>query len=55
METGHACQNLLLQASALDLGGVPIGAFHDERIADVLKLTKNVSPLYVVPIGYPAE
>lgn len=29
MEAGHAAQNLLLQATALGLGGVPIGAFHD--------------------------
>ena len=55
IETGHACQNLLLQATALDLGGVPIGAFHDDRIADVLKLEKNASPLYLVPIGYPGR
>ena len=52
IETGHACQNMLLQATALALGGVPIGAFNDERIADVLKLAKNANPLYLVPVGY---
>lgn len=55
MEAGHACQNLLLQATALSLGAVPIGAFYDERIADVLKLVKNEIPLYLVPVGYPGE
>ncbi len=55
IETGHACQNLLLQATALTLVGVPIGAFYDERIADVLKLAKKASPLYLVPVGYPRE
>ncbi len=53
IETGHACQNLLLQATALGLGGVPIGAFYDKPVADVLKLQKNASPLYLVPVGYP--
>lgn len=49
IETGHAAQNLLLQAVALDLVGVPVGAFYDE----VLKKTLNIKedPLYIVPIG----
>lgn len=55
IEIGHACQNLLLQATALTLVGVPVGAFHDEHAADVLNLKKDESPLYLVPIGYPAE
>lgn len=52
MEAGHACQNLLLQAAALNLGGVPVGAFHDDRIAALLKLPKEAKPLYLVPIGH---
>ena len=55
IETGHACQNLLLQATALSLVGVPIGSFYDQHIAGLLKLTKSASPLYLVPIGYPGE
>ena len=55
IEIGHACQNLLLQATALKLVGVPMGAFYDERVADLLKLAKNESPLYLVPVGYPKE
>ncbi|UCH46552.1 MAG: SagB/ThcOx family dehydrogenase [Betaproteobacteria bacterium] len=55
MEAGHACQNLLLQAVALDLGGVPVGAFRDERVAEILDLGKNERPLYLVPVGYPAR
>ncbi|SCY81790.1 SagB/ThcOx family dehydrogenase [Desulfoluna spongiiphila] len=53
MEAGHACQNLLLQAAALKLGAVPVGAFHDDRIGELLKLPKEASPLYLVPVGYP--
>ena len=32
IEVGHAAQNLLLEATALGLGAVPIGAFHDVAI-----------------------
>ena len=53
IETGHACQNLLLQATALGLVGVPVGAFVDERVAEVLRLENNTMPLYLVPVGYP--
>lgn len=55
MEAGHAAQNLLLQAVALDLGGVPIGAFHDEQLQSVLSLPGDHEPLYVIPVGHPAE
>lgn len=54
MEVGHAAQNLLLQAVALGLGGVPIGAFYDDRVADVLDLPKDHEPLMIIPVGHPA-
>lgn len=54
MEAGHACENLLLQATALGLGGVSIGAFDDEDVQDVLDIPVDHEPLYVVPVGYPA-
>lgn len=53
LEAGHAAQNLLLQAVALDLGGVPIGAFDDAGIQRVLGLPADHEPLYVIPVGYP--
>ena len=53
MEVGHAAQNLLLQAVALGLGGVPIGAFYDDQVADVLNLPKDHEPLMIVPVGHP--
>lgn len=55
IEAGHACQNLLLQAAAQGLAGVPVGAFDDRRVTDTVKLTNNEKPLYLIPIGYPAE
>ncbi len=54
MEAGHACQNLLLQATALGLGAVPVGAFNAEAIAQILDMPKDYVPLYIVPVGYPA-
>lgn len=53
IEAGHVAQNILLQATALGLGGVPVGAFEDERVAQVLQLPKDARVLYLLPIGYP--
>jgi SagB-type dehydrogenase family enzyme len=53
IEVGHAAQNLMLQAVALDLGSVAVGAFHDDEVASILELTKGTIPLYLVPVGYP--
>lgn len=54
LEAGHAAQNLLLQAVALDLGAVPIGAFHDQDVQQVLGLPVDHIPLYLIPVGHPA-
>lgn len=53
MEAGHAAQNLLLQAVALDLGGVPVGAFDDGAVRQVLGLPPGERPLYLLPVGRP--
>jgi SagB-type dehydrogenase family enzyme len=51
MEAGHAAQNLLLQATALGLGAVPVGAFDDERVGAAIGSPPNERPLYVIPVG----
>lgn len=51
MEAGHAVQNLLLQAVALGLGAVPIGAIRDGAFRRVLGLDDGYLPIYVVPVG----
>jgi nitroreductase len=53
MEVGHAAQNLLLEAGALGLGGVPIGAFEDDALQKALTLPVDHRPLYLVPVGHP--
>jgi len=55
LEAGHAAQNLLLQAVALGLGAVPIGAFYDEQVQAALDLPSDHAPLYLIPVGEPAE
>lgn len=51
MEAGHAGQNVYLQAAALELGAVTIGAFSDDAVAQVLGLRDDEAPLYVIPVG----
>lgn len=53
LETGHVAQNLLLQAVALDLGAVPIGAFDDAGVQAALSLPPDHYPLYLIPVGHP--
>lgn len=55
MDAGHAAQNVLLQAVALDLGAVPMGAFEDEQLKTVLNLAGDVEPLYLIPVGHIVE
>ena len=55
LEAGHAAQNLLLEATALDLGAVPVGAFDDARLHRVLDLPRGHDVLYLLPVGEPAE
>jgi SagB-type dehydrogenase family enzyme len=49
MDVGHAAQNFLLVAEALNLASVPVGAFTDETVAAVLSLPPTETPLYLLP------
>ena len=55
IEVGHVAENLLLQATALGLGGVPVGSFDDDAVAKILGLPADHEPLYLLPIGHPAR
>ncbi|WP_345786310.1 SagB/ThcOx family dehydrogenase [Thermocrinis sp.] len=50
-ELGHASQNVYLQATALGLGTVAIGAFYDEELKEALGLPNNEDVLYLMPVG----
>ncbi len=41
-------------ATALGLAGVPVGAFDDNAVMDLLGLPADHRPLYLLPIGRPA-
>jgi SagB-type dehydrogenase family enzyme len=53
LEAGHAGQNLLLQATARGLVGVPIGAFDTPAVGRLLGLAPGEEPLYIIALGYP--
>jgi SagB-type dehydrogenase family enzyme len=51
IEVGHAAQNACLQAVALGLNTVVIGAFRDTEVKAIANLAANEQPLYFVPVG----
>lgn len=51
IEVGHAGQNIYLQAEALGLGTVIVGAFSDRRVKELLGLEGE--PLVLMPLGRP--
>jgi len=55
LEAGHIGQNIYLACAEENLGTVAIGAFNDELVARVLNLPRDINPLYIFPVGYPAR
>jgi SagB-type dehydrogenase family enzyme len=53
IEAGSVAQNVYLQAQALHLGTVIVGAFDDAAVADIVRLADEVEPLILMPIGFP--
>ena len=51
MEAGHIGQNIYLQATALGLGTVAVGAFYDDQLKEIVGT--DLEPLYVFPVGRP--
>ena len=52
IETGHVGQNILLQAVSLGLGAVPVGAFLDHELNDLLGIDgKRESAHYLIAVG----
>ena len=52
IEVGHAAQNILLQAAALDLAAVPVGSLDPARAADTLALPPDQTVLYLIPVDH---
>jgi SagB-type dehydrogenase family enzyme len=52
LEAGHVGQNVVLAATALGLGAVPLGGFYDRRTDEFLALDGvNESTLYTIAVG----
>lgn len=51
IEVGHAAQNVFLQAAALDLSAVVVGAFQDDAVKRVVTMSEAEQPLYLMPVG----
>ncbi len=51
MEVGHVSQNVYLQAESLGLGTVFIGAFHEDEIRLILRISQEETPLGLMPVG----
>jgi len=54
IEAGRAVERTLLQAVALGLASVPVSEFDDGRVSQVLILSRQETPLYLLPVGWPA-
>ena len=54
-DTAAAVQNIHLAAYALGYGTCWVGAFDDERVAEVIGCPKDRRPVAIIPIGKPAE
>lgn len=52
MEIGHAAENIHLQAVAMGLVSLPVGAFWDDVVAKTLELPDTQDPFYIIPVGY---
>lgn len=52
MEAGCVAENLYLQAQALGLGTVSVGAFYDDQVREVISAPSQYVPLFVMPMGH---
>ena len=51
MDLGHSAENVYLQADALKIGTVAVGAFTDLWLKKAVGITRAEEPLYIMPLG----
>jgi SagB-type dehydrogenase family enzyme len=54
MEVGACAENIYLQAGALGLGTVLVGAFRDDAVQEALGLRHQVDVFAILPVGRPS-
>ncbi|MFN3550515.1 MAG: SagB/ThcOx family dehydrogenase [Endomicrobiia bacterium] len=55
IDLGHSAQNLTLQATALKLATVQVGAYNEKEVKTLLNLPDDETPFYIMPVGYHAR
>lgn len=50
-----ACAYAQLKATDLGLGSCWVGAFDEKEVREILKAGKDLQPIAILPLGYPAE
>jgi SagB-type dehydrogenase family enzyme len=51
MEVGAAAENVYLQAIALGVGTVLVGAFDDEVVKKIVGMGQDEEPVCIMPLG----
>ncbi len=51
LEAGHMAQNMLLAAACAGINACPVGGFVDASIVELLDVTEDEIPLYVIAAG----
>ena len=52
LDAGHICQNLMLAATALNLGVCPVGAFFDDEVESLVQVDEREEvALYLAAVG----
>jgi nitroreductase len=54
-DIGMATENLLLQATALDLAAHPMAGFNAEQARADLKIPSDYEPIAMIAVGYPGD
>ena len=52
IEAGHIGQNVCLEATALGLGVIGVGAFNEPEIKEALGLPTREDPVYLIAAGW---
>ena len=55
MDASIACCHLMFEAWELGIGSVWVRGFNSDNVAKVFGLPKNMKPVCMLPIGYPAD